>query len=508
MHLTVCFVLYLWKVQKMKRRSKKVKKRNRRKAKKRNSSDVFDLTGCTSIQIAEKFEAWSNEFHGVYHKLCLVDGWSILRNETYERITDVKKIEIYFSRFINRCYHISKNIKMPYAFNIGLHANVMKALESFPEVYISEGKKSPSYLGSKKSPDMKNIIALNNCLLNTSKHPPQKIKLSKYYYILDRLDYEYNRKAKCPRWKKFLQEIFESEEQDDPSIKILQEFMGLLLIPETKYQKILGIVGPKRSGKGTIGRIIKELCGRQKVASVNLTDLSGSFGQQALIGKTVAIIGDAAFDSKKINFIRTAEVIKQISGEDPIAINRKYKKVKEFTRLPVRFVIIANKIQSLEDTSGALASRFIYLKTTKSFYGKEDLDLTDKLLKELPGILNWALRGLSRLKRRGYFLESSRGKEAKRITEELGSDIISFVRECCDEENGSYVKKEDLHKRYNQWAARMRKERLGRTQFYENFGSAFPIYQEAQIRVKRGNKTTRVRVFKNIDLKKKKRRIK
>ena len=45
---------------------------------------------------------------------------------------------------------------------------------------------------------------------------------------------------------------------------------------------------------------------------------------------------------------------------------------------------------------------------TKSFYGREDHGLTDKLLTELPGILNWAIAGWADLKRSGHFKQPRR----------------------------------------------------------------------------------------------------
>jgi putative DNA primase/helicase len=58
---------------------------------------------------------------------------------------------------------------------------------------------------------------------------------------------------------------------------------------------------------------------------------------------------------------------------------------------------------SRADASGALASRFIVITLQRSFYGKEDLGLTERLLGELPGIFNWAIAGWQQLQERGYF---------------------------------------------------------------------------------------------------------
>ena len=62
-------------------------------------------------------------------------------------------------------------------------------------------------------------------------------------------------------------------------------------------------------------------------------------------------------------------------------------------RLETRFLLLSNELPRLGDTSGALASRFIILLLRNSFFGKEDLGLTDRLMKEMPGILKWSLDG-------------------------------------------------------------------------------------------------------------------
>ena len=91
------------------------------------------------------------------------------------------------------------------------------------------------------------------------------------------------------------------------------------------------------------------------------------------------------------------ERLKSISGEDGQQINRKNKSYVEVDKLPVRFLLIANKMQDLRDSTGALASRFNFLVTTQSFLGREDTYLEQRLMTELPGIFNWALEGLRRL---------------------------------------------------------------------------------------------------------------
>ena len=72
------------------------------------------------------------------------------------------------------------------------------------------------------------------------------------------------------------------------------------LTGDTRQQKALLIVGPKRSGKGTIGRILTHLVGTGNVAGPTISGLARVFGLQPLIGKSVAIVSDARFAGENV----------------------------------------------------------------------------------------------------------------------------------------------------------------------------------------------------------------
>ena len=92
---------------------------------------------------------------------------------------------------------------------------------------------------------------------------------------------------------------------------------------------------------------------------------------------------------------------------------------------------MTNELPRLTDSSGALASRFIVFVLTKSFYGRENFELTDELLAKAPAIFNWALEGLDRLNARGHFVNPESGKAAIQELEDLSSPISAFVRDEC-----------------------------------------------------------------------------
>jgi putative DNA primase/helicase len=91
----------------------------------------------------------------------------------------------------------------------------------------------------------------------------------------------------------------------------------------------------------------------------------------------------------------------------------------------------ANELPGLVDASGALAGRFIVLVLVNSVYGREDHGLSDRLLTELPGILNRSIAGWRRLSERRDFVQPNSALDVIRQLEELGSPIGAFIREEC-----------------------------------------------------------------------------
>ena len=248
-----------------------------------------------------------------------------------------------------------------------------------------------------------------------------------------------------------------AQSTDPESVATLQEFMGYLLTCDTSHHKILGLIGPPRCGKGTIARIIRALVGTPNVANPTLSSLGTQFGLQPLIGKLVALITDARL-SGHTDLAAVVENLLSVSGEDVRTVDRKH--LTSLTlRLYSRFVLISNEVPRLRDASGALASRMIILKFTHSFLGREDLGLTNHLLTELPGILNWAIEGWRRLRNRGHFVQPESGQDDVDLMKDLGSPVGAFVAEQCVLGPEYSILISDLYQAYKDWCVTKGKEK-------------------------------------------------
>jgi putative DNA primase/helicase len=258
--------------------------------------------------------------------------------------------------------------------------------------------------------------------------------------------FPYDPDATAPTWEGFLAQLW----PDDPdSITALQEWFGYVISGRTDQQKILLMVGPSRSGKGTIARVLKALVGKENLAGPTLAGLGTNFGLSTLVGKPLAVISDARLSGNDNS--QVVERLLTISGEDTIDVDRKYR--EQWTgKLPTRLMILSNELPHFGDSSGVIANRFILLSTRLSWLGKEDSTLTDRLVAEMPGIINWALEGLARLERAGRITEPPSSREAITTMRDTASPTSAFIRERCTTGATCSVPVDTLWSVWRDWA--------------------------------------------------------
>ncbi|MBI5092288.1 MAG: bifunctional DNA primase/polymerase [Candidatus Hydrogenedentes bacterium] len=277
------------------------------------------------------------------------------------------------------------------------------------------------------------------------------------YFSVRGVAVAYDPNASTPAvWTPFLWDIFDGDIQ---SIALLQEWFGYCLTTDTRLQKMLFLIGPKRSGKGTIARVLSALVGPCAVAAPTLAGLATNFGCSSLIGKSLAIISDARLSGRTDQAI-VIERLLSISGEDLQTIDRKHRDPVTM-KLNSRFMLLSNELPALTDASGALASRFLLLSLTKSFYGKEDHVLTEKLVTELPGIFLWAIEGLQRLRENGRFIQPERSEHIVRELDDLSSPVGAFLRDVCAVAPGNRVRCSVLFDAWKAWCASHGRDNAG-----------------------------------------------
>ena len=260
------------------------------------------------------------------------------------------------------------------------------------------------------------------------------------------LAFDFDESAPEPaEWLAFMDQLWPN---DPESVGLLQEWFGYCLTPDTCQQKMFLLTGPPRCGKGTIGRILTRLVGAANVANPKLEMLGSQFGLMSLIGKTVSMTTDAKWTTQ--NLSSAMETMLCISGEDDVTFD--VKLLAPITvRLPVRLMFLSTELPKFRESSGAIAHRFLMLRLTESFLGREDLGLERRLTAELPGILRWAVAGWRRLHDRGRFAVPESARTAMNLLVQLTSLIGEFVGDRCEIRPDAEIRCDHLYDAYCEW---------------------------------------------------------
>jgi putative DNA primase/helicase len=319
----------------------------------------------------------------------------------------------------------------------------------------------PAWIDRQPSdPDPRGVIPVRNGLVHVE--TGQLLPPAPRLFVPYSLPFEYSADAPPPSaWFAFLASVWG---EDRESVETLQEWLGYLLTADTSQQKALMIVGPRRSGKGTIGRVLVQLLGERNVASPTLASLGSNFGLEPLIGRTAALMSDARLGARA-DIAAVAENLLRLTGEDAISVDRKFREAYT-ARLLARVVVLTNEVPLFRDAASALPSRFIVLRTDKSFFGREDHGLDGRLAAELPGILVWALDGLRRLRARGRFVQPLSGAAQMRLMEDLASPVSAFLRDACVMEAGAEVPVGKLYEAWREWCREHGRDQPGTEQTF------------------------------------------
>ncbi len=237
-----------------------------------------------------------------------------------------------------------------------------------------------------------------------------------------RLPVRYDPCAKPPtRWLQFLQELLEEED-----IPTLQEYMGYCLIPSTRAQKMLLIIGRGGEGKSRIGVVMKSLLGaNMNVGSI--AKVEGSPFARADLQHMLLLVDD---DLKMEALNQTNHIKSIVTAELPMDLER--KGIQSYQALlRCRLMAFGNgNLQALHDRSLGFFRRQIILTTRpKDPNRKDDPYLADKLKEEREGIFLWCLEGLQRLRRNDFrFTLSAKARRNlwEAITE--GNNVFSFLK--------------------------------------------------------------------------------
>ena len=265
-----------------------------------------------------------------------------------------------------------------------------------------------------------NGITLN--LKNGKGFPPEPTNL-----ITKRSKFIYDKDAKCPTWDMFLLQIFN---KDTDLIRFVQKAMGYSLSGDVREQCLFILWGTGANGKSTFLNVLQELFG----------DYACTTGTETFMKKTSEQSNDLA-RLKGIRLVTTTEVeqgkalseslIKQITGGDEITARFLYGEYFSF-KPTFKIFMATNHKPKIRGADNGIWRRIKMIPFTVTIPAEQrDKTLTEKLIVENSGILNWLIQGYALWRKEGL----NEPEAIRDANEEYRMDmdtVGTFVNDCFD----------------------------------------------------------------------------
>ena len=295
-----------------------------------------------------------------------------------------------------------------------------------------------------------NAFNVRNCLISlktgrTAEH-------DKKYMISKLAPVTYDENARCPRWDRFIEEVT----CGDKSLQLyLQRMIGYCMTAYTKEQCMFFLYGNGSNGKSvfvdTIAYMLGEYAASCQPETVMMRDRNNTArGDLARLKGARMVVTSEPNDGCRLD----EGIVKQMTGGTENKLTARFLYGREFEFSPeFKIVMSTNYKPVIKGTDNGIWRRVRLIPFTAEFT-KENRDpqLTEKLRRELPGILNWAIAGAV-----GWCKE---GLPPCAIIDEAGQEYRSemdrvqqFLDDCTERSDSGSTQASTLYKCYRAWCS-------------------------------------------------------
>lgn len=244
---------------------------------------------------------------------------------------------------------------------------------------------------------------------------------------------DYDPQATAPRWRRFLEEVFITDDgkADLEVIHFMQKAIGYSLSGSIEEEVIFFLTGSGGNGKSKFLEAIQNMLGdyaKQTNANTFIKKQNDNS-----INNDIARLDKARFVSaiESEQGQQLAEsLVKQLTGGDKIAARFLRKEFFEF-RPEFKIFFSTNHKPIIRGTDDGIWRRIRLIPFNARFEGENrDTRLSEKLEKEAAGIFNWAVEGFKLWKKEGLKPPKSIDVATQAYRDDM--DILKpFIEECC-----------------------------------------------------------------------------
>lgn len=251
--------------------------------------------------------------------------------------------------------------------------------------------------------------------------------------------------------EKFLTFLMDMLDMED--ITTLQEYLGYCLIPSTRGQAMLFIIGNGGEGKSRIGVVLQEIFKTAMITGCFQRIETDKFFRYNLQNKLLMLD-----DDMQLTALPSTGYIKNlITAEIPVDIEAKGKQSQQ-AMLYSRFLCFGNgSPKALYDKSDGFARRLIIL-TTKPVPANRVNDpfLADKFIAEKEKIFCWMFDGLKRIIQNNFKFTIS--EKSRKNTSEVMAENCNIIEYLADTSYITFApdaqtSSTDLYGGYSHWCS-------------------------------------------------------
>lgn len=253
--------------------------------------------------------------------------------------------------------------------------------------------------------------------------------------------------AKCPRFERFLEEVFQDNKQ---LIAFVHRAIGYSLTGDNREEVFFMLYGSGSNGKSTLLESLQAAIGADYAGKIDFDALCSEYRSRHkfdlanIEGKRLVT---ASEPDRKIEL--SSKVVKSLVGDGKIAVEEKFKQPRLIAPTHKLWLAV-NTVPLATDRTEGFWRRIRLIPFNASFKERPDNTLKPTLISELPGILAWAVRGCLAWQEQGL------GKcpavdEATQEFREQSDVYYRFINDCLIEAPDSFILPEELKKAYEQW---------------------------------------------------------
>ena len=253
---------------------------------------------------------------------------------------------------------------------------------------------------------------------------------------------------KTPYFDKWLNDLFTPED-----IITLQEYIGYCLLPTTRGQKCLLLIGDGGIGKSVISDILTSIFGRSLTAPNDTQQFLADKFKLAELENQLVFYEDDLSDK---HLEETGVFKKLITNQTYLTADRKNEQPFKFKPY-CRFIMCGNDmLASKYDKTDGFYRRLLPIRVKPKDPNRKNIpDMGAKVAREAEGIIQWALVGLKRLMDNNWqFTVSERSDQYLNGYKAMSDHFPDFVEDVFDLGEGNDFSTAELQMAYKTWCRR------------------------------------------------------